>query len=267
MPNEPVVGEPVDKPLDNDGGENVISAQLRRLEHLLSPELRLAKSVAEGLLPAWKRVTQFEPRWPVSLTLGTAIALQIILPRRLTLHPHWLLPALQGVLLVALISVDPRKRASHEPILRVGRLAMIAVVTLANAVSAGLLITRLLHGKEGVDAWPLLRNGGAIWLTNVIAFALWYWQFDRGGPFERAQAMRQFPDFAFPQMQQPELAPADWESSFFDYLYVSFTNATAFSPTDTLPLTVRAKMTMMLQSAVSLATVALVIARAVNILK
>ena len=251
----------------DDDGDNVLSAQLRRLERLLQPEFRLVKSVTDGLMPAWKRVTQFEPRWHVSVTLGVAIALQIILPRRLTLHPHWLLPALQGVLLVALISVDPRKRASHEPILRLGRLAMIAVVTLANAVSAGLLITRLLHGREGVDAWPLLRNGGAIWLTNVIAFALWYWQFDRGGPFERAKGGRQFPDFVFPQMQQPELAPPDWEATFFDYLFLAFTNATAFSPTDTLPLTVRAKMTMMLQSAVSLATVALVIARAVNILK
>ena len=263
MSDDPVVGATA----QDDDGDNVLSAQLRRLERLLQPEFRLVKSVTDGLMPAWKRVTQFEPRWHVSVTLGVAIALQIILPRRLTLHPHWLLPALQGVLLVALISVDPRKRASHETILRLGRLAMIAVVTLANAVSAGLLITRLLHGKEGVDAWPLLRNGGAIWLTNVIAFALWYWQFDRGGPFERAKGGRQFPDFVFPQMQQPELAPPDWEATFFDYLFLAFTNATAFSPTDTLPLTVRAKMTMMLQSAVSLATVALVIARAVNILK
>ncbi len=251
----------------DDDGDNVLSAQLRRLERLLQPELKVVKLVTDGLMPAWKRVTQFEPRWHVSVTLGVAIALQIILPRRLTLHPHWLLPALQGVLLLALISVDPRKRASHEHILRLGRLAMIAVVTLANSVSAGLLITRLLHGQEGKEAWPLLRNGGAIWLTNVIAFALWYWQFDRGGPFERAKGMRQFPDFVFPQMQQPELAPPDWEATFFDYLFLAFTNATAFSPTDTLPLTVRAKMTMMLQSAVSLATVALVIARAVNILK
>ena len=263
------MSDEIDRPIGASNAEenSGLAAQLKRLERLLQPELRLAKSVADGFVPAWKRVTEFEPRWQVSVSLGVAIALQILLPRRLTLHPHWLLPTLQGVLLLALVSVDPRKRASHEPLLRVGRLVMIAVVTLANAVSAGLLITRLLAGKEGVEAWPLLRNGGAIWLTNVIAFALWYWQFDRGGPFERAHGTREFPDFLFPQMQQPEMAPAHWEPGFFDYLFLSFTNATAFSPTDTLPLTVRAKMTMMLQSGVSLATVALVIARAVNILK
>jgi hypothetical protein len=113
----------------------------------------------------------------------------------------------------------------------------------------------------------LLLNGGVIWLTNVLVFALWYWELDRGGPVGRALAVKHHPDFLFPQMATPQMAPPDWEPWFPDYFYLSFTNATAFSPTDTLPLSRWAKMLMALQSAVSLSTVALVIARAVNILK
>ena len=114
----------------------------------------------------------------------------------------------------------------------------------------------------------LLLTGAAIWLTNVIVFGLWYWEFDRGGPVARAHAVKQYPDFLFPQMgSPPELTPPDWEPEFVDYLYFSFTNATAFSPTDVMPLSRWAKLTMLAQSAVSLMTVALVIARAVNILK
>ena len=101
----------------------------------------------------------------------------------------------------------------------------------------------------------------------MIVFSLWYWDLDRGGPVARAHAMRAHPDFLFPQMASPELAPPDWEPLFVDYFYTSFTNATAFSPTDVMPLSRWAKLAMMLQSAVSLATLALVIARAVNILK
>ncbi len=98
-------------------------------------------------------------------------------------------------------------------------------------------------------------------------FGLWYWEFDRGGPVARAAGTRPYPDFLFPQMTTPELAPPDWEPAFVDYLYVSFTNALAFSPTDTMPMTRWAKLTMLVQSVVSVVTVVLVIARAVNILK
>jgi uncharacterized membrane protein len=101
----------------------------------------------------------------------------------------------------------------------------------------------------------------------VIIFALWYWEFDRGGPVSRAHAHRPYPDFLFPQMSTPDMAPSEWEPRFVDYLYLSFTNATAFSPTDVMPLSRWAKLTMLAQSAVSLITVALVIARAVNVLK
>ena len=116
-------------------------------------------------------------------------------------------------------------------------------------------------------AGPLFATGASIWATNVIAFALWYWEFDRGGPVHRAHATLRHPDLMFPQMVSPQLASPDWEPQFVDYLYLAFTNATAFSPTDVMPLARWAKLTMLAQAAVSLSVGALVIARAVNILK
>jgi len=120
--------------------------------------------------------------------------------------------------------------------------------------------------RTHLSSHPLL-TGAAIWLTNVLVFAFWYWDLDGGGPAQRAIGAGGYPAFLFAQMQSPEVAPDDWKPTFVDYLYLSFTNATAFSPTDVLPLARWAKLTMMLQSLVSLSTVALVIARAVNILK
>jgi uncharacterized membrane protein len=150
-------------------------------------------------------------------------------------------------------------------------LTLAATAGLATAWSAGRLVIALVHHTSSGtatldDAGLLLRNGGAIWLTNVIVFALWYWEMDRGGPVARACGTRAHTDFLFAQMTAPEFVPRDWEPAFLDYFYLSFTNATAFSPTDTLPLSRWAKVTMMFQSAVSLVTVALVVARAVNVL-
>jgi len=146
-------------------------------------------------------------------------------------------------------------------------LALIAVMSLSNAASAGRLIVDLVRAEGIRDPAQLLLTGAAIWLTNVIVFGLWYWEFDRGGPVERAAGVRPYPDFTFPQMTSPELAPPSWEPGFVDYLYMSFTNAMAFSPTDVMPMTRWAKLTMLAQSLISVVTVALVIARAVNILK
>jgi uncharacterized membrane protein len=136
-----------------------------------------------------------------------------------------------------------------------------------------LAITRAPMASDTADWTSIVslaqRASGmtSVWLTNVIAFGLWYWEFDRGGPVVRAAGTMRHPDLMFPQMASPELAPPDWEPQFVDYLYLSFTNATAFSPTDVMPLARWAKLTMLVQSAVSLAIGALVIARAVNILR
>ena len=150
--------------------------------------------------------------------------------------------------------------------LRIASLSLIAVMSLSNAASGGRLIVDLVRGEGSDDPSQLLLTGGAIWLTNVIVFGLWYWEFDRGGPIERAAGSQPYPDFVFPQMTSPELAPPDWEPGFVDYLYVSFTNAMAFSPTDAMPMTRWAKLTMLTQSLISVVTLVLVIARAVNIL-
>lgn len=217
--------------------------------------------------PAWLRATEGESRWPVAAAILVAIGLQLALPDRLALMSKWLLPGLELAVLVGLVVAAPNRFHRESPRLRVASLSLTALLSLATAWSAALLAAELVTGRAGEEAGPLLSTGAAIWLTNIIAFALWYWQFDRGGPAARAHARRRNPDFQFPQMASPELAPNDWEPGFVDYLYLSFTNATAFSPTDVMPWTRWAKLTMLAQSLVSLVTVALVIARAVNILK
>ncbi|MEU5434976.1 hypothetical protein AB0G73_16600 [Streptomyces sp. NPDC020719] len=242
-------------------------------EHMDDPESRLARierlleDGERGVAPAWRRATRGEPRWAVTAVILVTIALQLILPHRLTLQPFWTLPVLEAVLLAGLIAANPRRVEPRTRWLRWLGLALICVISLANGWSAVRLVKGLVNGTEGTDAVPLLLTGGSIWLTNVIVFALWYWEWDRGGPMARAQGHQQFPDFLFVQMQSPEVAAPDWEPAFLDYLYLSFTNSTAFSPTDVMPLSRWAKMLMMLQSSVSLVTVLLVVARAVNILK
>jgi hypothetical protein len=222
----------------------------------------------EFLMPAWKRPTEGEARWQATLAIVVAIALQFPLPGRLVLlHPAWLLPALESLLLVVLVMANPRRINRQSQAIRVVSLSLIAILSLTNAWSVARLVSGLVQGTEGENAGPLLVTGGVIWLTNVIIFGLWYWEFDRGGPVARALATRIYPDFQFVQMTSPHLAPPGWEPAFGDYLYLSFTNAAAFSPTDVMPLSRWAKMGMTVQSAVSIVTVALVVARAVNILK
>jgi uncharacterized membrane protein len=248
------------------GMEALLTEHLRHLERLLGPERELRALGREVVVPAWRRVTEGEPRWPASIAVAAAIGLQAALPDKLALVPRWLLPALEGLILFALTIANPKRIDRTSPLIRGSAIVLIVVASLANALSAGALITGIVNGTQGKDPASLLLSGTAIWVTNVIVFALWYWELDRGGPAARAHAVVVDPDFLFPQMSSPQLAPPDWEPEFVDYLYVSFTNATAFSPTDVLPMSRWSKLTMMLQSFVSLATVALVVARAVNIL-
>jgi uncharacterized membrane protein len=234
--------------------------------------LHRAEQIAEGRaqhmpIPAWMRKTPGERRWPVTLTVIVAITLQLLLPPHLTGPlPRALMPALEGALLVGLSIANPVRIERRGKPVRAASIVLILLMTIANAASAVLLVHAIVHGKPATTATVLLASGASIWATNVIAFALWYWEFDRGGPVSRALATVQLPDLMFPQMAAPELAPPDWEPRFVDYLYLSFTNATAFSPTDVMPLARWAKLAMAVQSAVSLAVGALVIARAVNIL-
>jgi hypothetical protein len=237
-----------------------VRAQLMRFERVLRDD-----SLEQIHLPAWLRRTGGERRlWP-ALAVAAAIVLQAVLPSRFSPRPHLLLPGLEAALLVALVVSNPTRINRESTILRVTGLILLAMIGLANATSAFLLVGRMIDGTAGHSGATLLASGAAIWGTNVLAFALCYWELDRGGPAARAAARRPHPDFLFPQMASPEMSPPDWEPAFADYLYLSFTNATALSPTDVMPLSRWCKMLMLLQSAVSIVTVALVVARAVNV--
>ncbi len=238
-----------------------VGSQLSKTEALTDRVLE------HNVLPAWKRVTDGEPRWPVTIAILAALAMQITLPHQVQLKHLWILPTLGVLLLVAITVANPRRITHVSTSLRVAGIALIASISAANITSAARLVGHLVDGTLQGDARRLLATGGAIWFTNVIVFALWYWELDRGGPIARMIGAATHIDFLFPQMQSPELAPSNWETGFVDYLYMSFTNAAAFSPTDVLPLTRWAKLTMMFQSMISLGTVALIIARAVNILR
>jgi hypothetical protein len=235
--------------------------------HWLSDRVEADFRHAEDrFVPAWLRPTDAENRIPAGVAIGVAIVLQLSIPDKYGVHPRWLLPSLEGVLLVALTVLNPVRLTRRTAFGRYAALAMVALITLDNMIGSVLLDRDILNGRATNDASGLLASGAAIYLTNMIAFGLWYWEIDRGGPFARSAGSDPHPDFLFPQMTSPELAPPDWEPRFVDYLYVSFTNVVAFSPTDTMPLGRGVKALMAVQSIVALTTIGLVIARAVNVL-
>jgi hypothetical protein len=194
------------------------------------------------------------------------IVLQLLLPDRLAIGPTWLLPSAEGALALALLIANPVRLERDSVLIRRLSLVLVALISFANGMSVLFLIHSLVTGGRHQTAAALLISGGQIYVTNIVAFALWYWELDRGGPLARAAGERDTPSFLFAQMTAPDVAAPGWRPTFVDYLYLSFTNATAFSPTDTLPLARWAKLLMLVQSAFALVTVALVIARAVNVL-
>jgi uncharacterized membrane protein len=206
-----------------------------------------------------------EAFWPIQATVLTAIGLQVGLSKRLTVGPAWLVPALEGVLLIGLSLATPRQLEHEHTGRRRTAIALTALVSAANVFSL-VELTHLLFHHNVANGHELIVSGMLIWLTNFLIFALWYWEIDRGGPGRRAAGHDAPPDFLFPQMSDDHIEPRYWRPQFIDYLYVSLTNATAFSPTDTMPLTPMAKCIMGVQSIVSLVTIGLVVSRAVNIL-
>ncbi|NLA37528.1 MAG: DUF1345 domain-containing protein [Actinobacteria bacterium] len=216
--------------------------------------------------PAWKQRTEGESRWAAVGALTLAAAAQLVLPHSYPAIVRFGTPAIVFALAIGSLVIVPNRIDGHTTPFRAISLSMVGLLALANAVSLAILVDRLVAG-DAISAAELLQTGFAVWLTNTVAFGLAYWEFDRGGPGRRSEGVHDYPDFNFPQMQNPELAPPDWEPVFVDYLYVSVTNATAFSPTDTMPMSRWAKMMMLVQSVISLVTVALVIARAVNVFR
>ncbi|MFZ0091160.1 MAG: hypothetical protein WAL63_16750 [Solirubrobacteraceae bacterium] len=228
----------------------------------MSTELRRTELEADVLRA---RLEQHDPFWGPQLVLAAAILLQFSLAEKLTLGPSWVTPSLEALALIGLMMASPRPRMRHSPLRRRLSLTLIALVSGANALSLVLLVHYLLVGGRS-SGRALIGSGIVLWVTNVLLFGVWYWQLDGGGPLARATQRRPHPDFLFVQMTEREFAPPRWEARLIDYLYTSFTNATAFSPTDTMPLTPMAKSLMAGQSVVALVTIGLVVARAVNIL-
>ena len=254
-------------PAGEPGASGIVD-RLSRIEQFLQRGGEaIAREAGDVMMPVWRQVTDAEPRWPASIAIVAAIALQVALPSKLTFGGRYLLPALEAALLVGIVIVNPVRITRRSVGLRAASVGLLAVTSVANAWSAGRLVHTIVTGDSTNSPTTLLGTGLSVWVTNVIVFALWYWELDSGGPAARASGEPQYPDLLFPQMADPSLAPPGWKPAFVDYLFVSFTNATAFSPTDTMPLARWTKLAMLVQSGVSLVTVGLVVARAVNVLR
>lgn len=213
------------------------------------------------------RVLKKQQLWHVELAIAAAIVLQLLLANQLTIGPKYLVAVMELFLLVGLRLT---MRATHDRASRIRRiigLTLTGLVSITNIGSLILVCHALINGTGDLNGKHLLVSAVSIYITNIILFGLWYWQLDGGGPGGRG-THRPPVDFLFPQMNTPARITEEpnWQPTFFDYVYVSVTNATAFSPTDAMPLTHRAKLLMSIQALASLSTVALVAARAVNIL-
>ncbi len=236
---------------------------LQRAEHIAG---RVGGEV-ERHIPSWLRPGTPENRLPVALAIVVAITLERLIPTTYTVVPRWPLVGLELLLLAVLVGINPVRLSRRTTAGRWASLGLTAAITVDNTASAVILDHRILTGQVSNNAAMLLGSGAAIFVTNVIAFGIWYWELDRGGPFARNDGDHPYPDFLFPQMSDPTNSNPAWRPIFVDYLYVSYTNVVAFSPTDTMPLSRWAKLMMAVQSLVALSTLALVFARAVNVLE
>jgi hypothetical protein len=219
--------------------------------------------------------------WIARGAILVTAALNAVLINNLTIFPWWLASVVEVALLVPLSVAtawthDQMRRATsehhwmrihhHRRTIRRAAMVLTAIITLINFQSLFVVLRALLYGAKGASGQSLLIDALNIWFTNVVVFALWFWNIDGGGPAARDFVRQPVVDFQFPQMGSDVPGSREWTPGFLDYLFVSFTNATAFSPTDTLPLTVRVKVLFMVEASASLLTVGLVAARAVNIL-
>jgi uncharacterized membrane protein len=207
-----------------------------------------------------------EARWPMAGAVLAAIVLNALLPDEVRVGPRWPLPLVEALLLAAIVAGDPGKIDRRSRALRTLSIALVTVLVLNALTATVMLISELIDGGALTDApGPLLEAGAVVWTANGIAFALLYWELDGGGAAARAHGLPDYPHLAFPQQLNPDLATPDWRPQFIDYLYLAFTNSTALSPTDVMPLAPWAKAAMTLQSLVSLCILGLVVARAVNV--
>jgi uncharacterized membrane protein len=211
---------------------------------------------------------RFEPRWPVALTIVGVVALLALLPGRVRLLPIWG-PFLLGIMvLIPLIAVELTKaNARWLRVERVVTLLFAVVVGVGNMTNLANLMQKIIEGSTTLSGLQLFASSIAVWVTNVLAFSLVYWQLDRGGPVARLNSAERRPDWLFPHEGQPsDVVPPGWRPVFVDYLYLAYSTATAFSATDALPLTSRAKILMMLDSTISLLIVVVIAARAISLI-
>lgn len=212
-------------------------------------------------------LTRAEQRWTASAFVLIAMAIPFLLPARYSAGTEWLLPAVEGTVLLTLIVVDPGRIDRPGRWVRALSIGLVVAIAAGAAWGAGRLVWDLLHGNPQTEAAnELLVAGALVWSQTVIAFAFLYWELDGGGPVNRHLQRRACPDLVFPQQLDPDLAPPGWRPVYFDYLYLALTNATAFSPTDVMPFTRRAKLAMAVQSMLSIVILSLVVANAVNLL-
>ena len=207
-----------------------------------------------------------EQRWPMAVAVLVVAVLHSLLPSELTLQSSPFLPWISLVGLIALIMLDPGRINRIRTASRVVTDVLIGLLTLSNAYAAVMLVAGIVNNDSFADAKTLLYAGASVWVTNVILFALWYWDLDQGGPAERARGTGRSPAFVFPEMQHAHHVPPGWRPVFVDYLAYSFATAMAFSPTDVSAIKPWAKLMVVAESVISLGLAALVIARAINVI-
>jgi hypothetical protein len=213
-------------------------------------------------------VLRIESRVSVILAIFAVLFLLTMLPRPIAMLPVWI-PFAAGIMVIVPMAVVGLTAAKARW-LRIGRIVTLlffVFVGVGIVLNLASVIREMVHGSAGIDGLQLLSSSVAVWVANVLVFSILYWQIDRGGPEARLNKAGKRPDWLFPQEGAPvEDVLAGWWPTFVDYLFLGFTTSTAFSPTDTLPLTSRAKILLMLQSTISLATIVVLASRAINIL-
>ena len=223
-------------------------------------------SPSDKFVPTWQRPTQPEHRWPAFVAAAVVIAGQSWVAAVLSVRPMWIYPLVTGILVLASLAIYLPSRKEPPPALRYVSLGLTGVLVAASMVVLVLLIRGVFAGSH-LSAGRLFLTGIIFWAVNLAVFALLYWELDGNGPEARAKGDRDYPDLVFPQQQQDQqgLAPADWKPMFADYLFTSLTSAIAFSPTDAMPYSRWAKLAMGVEAVMSMATIAMLVARAINI--